>query len=147
VRDQARRNSADGPGRSRTPADETEIETDGGDILVRRVLCPEVLGYHVFGRGAVLGMTVGVKRQAPLKIDPATDELISQAAHFLGMTKKDFVAEAAKAYLEQRREEVRRGMIESMKLLDNSLTSTVATLTGLSPERIEELGGTGDWEG
>jgi uncharacterized protein (DUF1778 family) len=98
-------------------------------------------------RGVVIGMSVGVKRQAPLKIDPATDELISQAAHFLGMTKKDFVAEAAKAYLEQRREEVRRGMIESMKLLDGSLTSTVAMLTGLSPERIEELGGTGDWEG
>lgn len=94
-----------------------------------------------------MGMAVGVKRQAPLKIDPATDDLISQAAHFLGMTKKDFVAEAAKAYLEQRREEVRRGMIESMKLLDGSLTSTVAMLTGLSPERIEELGGTGDWGG
>jgi uncharacterized protein (DUF1778 family) len=39
-------------------------------------------------------MTAGVKQ---LKIDPATDELISRAAHFLGMTKKDFVAEAAKA--------------------------------------------------
>jgi uncharacterized protein (DUF1778 family) len=94
----------------------------------------------------VVRTTVGVKRQAPLKIDPATDELISRAAHFLGMTKKEFVAEAAKAYLEQRREEVRRGMIESMKLLDGSLTSTVAMLTGLSPERIEELGGTSRWE-
>jgi hypothetical protein len=38
-------------------------------------------------------------------------------------------------------------MIESMKLVDGSLTSAVAMLTGLSPERIEELGGTGDWEG
>ena len=62
------------------------------------------------------------------------------------MTKKDFVAEAARAYLEQRREEVRRGMVESVKLLDGSLTSSVSLLTGLSPERIEELGGTGDWE-
>ena len=62
-------------------------------------------------------MTVGVKRQAPLKLDPETDELISRAAHFLGMTKKEFVAEAAKAFLMQRREKVRRGMIESMKLL------------------------------
>jgi len=67
--------------------------------------------------------------------------------HLLGMTKEDFLAEVAKAYLEQRREEVCRGMIESMKFLDDSLTSTVAMLTGLSPERIEELGGTGDWEG
>lgn len=73
------------------------------------------------------------------------NEPISQAAHSLGMTKKDFVAEAAKANLERRREEVRRGMIESMKLLDGTLASTVAMLTGFLPERIEELGGTGDW--
>jgi hypothetical protein len=86
------------------------------------------------------------KRQAPLKVDPATDELISQAAHFLGMTKKDFDAEAVRAYLEQRREEIRRGMVESMRLLDGSLTSSVAMLTGLSPERIEQLGGVGDWD-
>lgn len=90
--------------------------------------------------------TVGTKRQAPLKIDPGTDELITQAAHFLGMTKKDFVAEAAKTYLEQRREEIRQGVIESMKVLDGSLTSSVAKLTGLSPERIDELGGVGDWD-
>jgi uncharacterized protein (DUF1778 family) len=91
-------------------------------------------------------MGVDSRRQAPLKIDPATDELITHAAHFLGMTKKDFVAEAARVYLEQRREEVRRGMVESMRLLDGSLTASVSMLTGLSPERIEELGGVGDWE-
>jgi Arc/MetJ family transcription regulator len=91
-------------------------------------------------------MTTTAKRQAPLKIDPATDELITQAAHFLGMTKKDFVTEAVKAYLEQRREQVRQGMIESMRVLDGSLTTSVAALTGLSPERIDQLGGTGDWE-
>lgn len=91
-------------------------------------------------------MAVESRRQAPLKIDPATDQLISHAAHFLGISKKDFVTEAVRAYLEQRREEIRRGMIESMRLLDGSLTSSVAMLTGLSPERIEELGGTGEWE-
>jgi hypothetical protein len=64
----------------------------------------------------------------------------------LGITKKDFVAEASRAYLELRREEIRRGMVESMKLLDGSLTSSVSMLTGLSPERVAELGGTGDWE-
>lgn len=90
--------------------------------------------------------TGSVKRQAPLKVDPATDELISQGAHFLGMTKKDFVAEATRVYLEQQREQIRAGMIESMKVLDGTLTATVAVLTGLSPERIAELGGTGDWD-
>ena len=88
----------------------------------------------------------GTKRQSPLKVDPATDELISQGAHFLGMTKKDLVDAAVRAYLEQEREQVRRGMIESMKILDGSLTTSVAMLTGLSPERINELGGVGDWE-
>jgi hypothetical protein len=86
------------------------------------------------------------KRQAPLKIDPATDELISQAAHFLGMTKKDLVSEAVRGYLEQRREEIRKGMIESMKVLDGSLSSSVAALTGLSREKIDQLGGVGEWE-
>jgi uncharacterized protein (DUF1778 family) len=88
--------------------------------------------------------TGATKRQSPLKVDPETDALISHAAHFLGMTKKDFVAEATRAYLEQRREEIRRGMVESMRLLDGSLTSSVSLLTGLSPEKIEELGGVGD---
>jgi hypothetical protein len=78
---------------------------------------------------------VGIKRHGSFSADPATDELISQ---------QDLSAEAAKAYLEQRCEEVRSGVIESMKFLDGSLTSAVAMLTGLSPERIEELGGTGD---
>jgi hypothetical protein len=91
----------------------------------------------------MLGRTSSSVASIPL---PATDELISHAAHFLGMTKKDFVAEAARAYLEQRREEIRRGMVESMKLLDGSLDSSVSLLTGLPTERIEELGGAGDWE-
>lgn len=86
------------------------------------------------------------RRQAPLKVDPATDELISQAAHFLDMSKKDFVAEAVRAYLDQRREEVRRGMVASLKVLDGSLSASVAALTGLPAERIEQLGSVGDWE-
>jgi hypothetical protein len=46
----------------------------------------------------------------------------------------------------QQREKIRAGMIESMKILDGSLTSSVAMLTGLSPERIAELGGVGEWD-
>ncbi|MCX4748857.1 hypothetical protein OG455_25640 [Kitasatospora sp. NBC_01287] len=80
---------------------------------------------------------------APLKVDAAVDELISDGAHFLGMTKKDLVAEAVRTYLELRREEVRASMMEKMRKLDGSLASSVSLLTGLSPERIEELGGTG----
>ncbi|MDT3441841.1 MULTISPECIES: hypothetical protein [unclassified Pseudofrankia] len=62
------------------------------------------------------------------------------------MSKKDFVAEATRAYLDLRREEVRSGMVESMRVLDGSLSASVAALTRMTPERIAELGGAGDWD-
>lgn len=81
---------------------------------------------------------------APLKVDAAIDELIADGAHFLGMTKKDLVAEAVRVYLEIRREEVRANMLEKMRKLDGGLESSISLLTGLSPERIKELGGVGE---
>jgi hypothetical protein len=81
---------------------------------------------------------------APLKVDAAVDELIADGAHFLGMTKKDLVAAAVRTYLEIRREEVRASMVEKMRKLDGSVDSSVSLLTGLSPERIRELGGVGE---
>lgn len=80
-------------------------------------------------------------RQAPLKVDPATDKLISQGAHFLGLTKKDLVAEAVRVYLEQRREDLRVGMVEALSVLDGSLKSDVMLLTGLTAEEIDAVGG------
>jgi len=80
-------------------------------------------------------------RQSPLKVDPETDKLISQGAHFLGLTKKDLVAEAVRLYLEQRREELRAGMVEAMQVLDGSLKSDVMLLTGLTAEEIDAVGG------
>lgn len=44
-----------------------------------------------------------------------------------------------------RRERVSRRRVP-MKVLDGSLTSSAAALTGLSPERIDQLGGAGDWD-
>jgi hypothetical protein len=84
------------------------------------------------------------KRQAPLKVDPATDELISQGAHFLGVTKKDLVAEAVRDYLAARREEIHRRMREAMRVLDGSTKARVALLTDISPAEIERLGGIGE---
>ncbi|MFJ6212137.1 hypothetical protein ACIQGZ_02175 [Streptomyces sp. NPDC092296] len=74
-------------------------------------------------------------------MDPETDRLISQGAHFLGVTKKDLVAEAVRMYLEQRREELKAGMVEAMRVLDGSLRSDVALLTGLTVEEIDAVGG------
>ncbi|GAA1611083.1 hypothetical protein ACFQY4_07575 [Catellatospora bangladeshensis] len=83
------------------------------------------------------------RRQAPLKVDPEIDELISQGAHFLGLTKKDLVAEAVKDYLAARREELHRRMTEAMRVLDGSTASRVAMLAGVSPDDVERLGGIG----
>ncbi|MDG4789734.1 hypothetical protein O7626_28055 [Micromonospora sp. WMMD1102] len=84
------------------------------------------------------------KRQAPLKVDPAVDELISQGAHFLGLTKKDLVAEAVKDYLAARRTEIQERMAEAMRLLDGSTTSRLSLLTGVPREDIDRLGGVGE---
>jgi len=83
------------------------------------------------------------KRQSPLKVDPAVDEMISQGAHFLGVTKKDLVAAAVTDYLAARREEIHRAMGEAMRVLDGTTTSRVALLTGVAPEDIDRLGGIG----
>ncbi|MFE9925842.1 hypothetical protein ACFYQA_31035 [Streptomyces sp. NPDC005774] len=80
-------------------------------------------------------------RQAPLKVDPATDKLISQGAHFLGLAKKGLVAEAVRVCLDQRREDLREGMVEALRVLDGSLKSDVMLLTGLTAEEIDAVGG------
>lgn len=81
------------------------------------------------------------RRQAPLKVDPAIDELISSGANFLGITKKDLVAEAVQFYLDARREEMRQRMGKLMRQLDGTRASRVALLAGLSREQLEAVGG------
>lgn len=81
------------------------------------------------------------KRQAPLKVDPETDELISQGAHFLGMTKKDLVAEAVRAYLAERREQIHNAMTDAMQVLDGTTKSRVGLIATVSSQDIDRLGG------
>jgi len=80
-------------------------------------------------------------RQSPLKVDPETDKLISQGAHFLGLTKKDLVADAVRVYLEQRCEDLRVGMAEALQVIDGSVKSDIMLLTGLTAEEIDAVGG------
>jgi hypothetical protein len=84
------------------------------------------------------------KRQSPLKVDPAVDELIAQGAHFLGLTKKDLVALAVMDYLAARRDEIHASMREAMRVLDGTTRARVGLLTNMSSEDIERLGGTGE---
>ncbi|MFD9428732.1 MULTISPECIES: hypothetical protein [unclassified Streptomyces] len=46
-----------------------------------------------------------------------------------------------RAYLDQRREDVREGMVEALSVLDGSLKSDVMLLTGLTSEEIDAVGG------
>lgn len=80
---------------------------------------------------------------SPLKIDDRTNELASHAAHFLGITKKQYVAEAVAFYTEHRRAEIEKGVKTALASLDGSRDADVRLLTGLTAERIEELGGIG----
>lgn len=87
--------------------------------------------------------SVPARRRVPLEVDPVTGELISRAARFLNMSRKDFVAEASRAYLEQRQEGIRLAMLERMQPPDGSLITAVSLVTGLSRKRIEALGRAG----
>jgi hypothetical protein len=78
---------------------------------------------------------------APLKVDADTDALITQGAHFLGITKKDLVADAIRAYLAVRRADIEWGVREALAQLDGSRQAEVALLSGLSSDAIDELGG------
>lgn len=78
---------------------------------------------------------------SPVKISPETDRLLTDASHFLGRSKKDIVDQAVRDYVETHRDEINSGVRESLTRLDGSLGSLVSELTGLSPERLAELGG------
>jgi len=79
--------------------------------------------------------------QSPVKVDPATDRLISDAAHFLGRTKKDVVSDAIREYVEAHRDELNEAIRESLSRLDGSTSSAVSLLTGMDAEELADLGG------
>ncbi|WP_067400765.1 hypothetical protein [Streptomyces thermovulgaris] len=67
-------------------------------------------------------------RQSPLKVDPEANQLISQGAHFLGLTKKDL-------------KNLGDGTVEALQGLDGSLHADVILLIGLTAEEIDAVGG------
>jgi hypothetical protein len=78
---------------------------------------------------------------APIKIDTQTDELLTQAAHFLRSSKKDIVDAAVREYIEKHREDIQKGVFDALRELDGSTTGAVSMLSGLSKAELAELGG------
>jgi predicted transcriptional regulator len=77
----------------------------------------------------------------PIKVSAETDQLIGHAAHFLHTSKKDVVDRAVRDYVEAHRAELNDGIRAAMSQLADTSTSAVSVMTGLSPERLDELGG------
>lgn len=78
---------------------------------------------------------------SPIKVDDQTDKLISDAAHFLGRSKKDIVDAAMREYIESHRDELNAAVRQSLARLDGSDLAAVALLSGLSDQRISDVGG------
>lgn len=78
---------------------------------------------------------------SPIKVDAATDQLISDAAHFLGRTKKDIVDVAVRDYVDSHRDEINAAIAASLQRLDGSHAALISEITGLSRSELDELGG------
>jgi hypothetical protein len=81
---------------------------------------------------------------APIKIDTATDELVSHAAHFLSRTKKDIVGAAVREYIEAHRDEINEGVRKALTKLDGSRATAISLVTGYDKAELDELGGLPD---
>lgn len=77
----------------------------------------------------------------PVKVSAETDQLLTEASHYLARSKKDIVDAAVRDYVEANRDQINAGVRVSLARLDGSLASVVSELTGLSRAELDELGG------
>jgi hypothetical protein len=80
-------------------------------------------------------------QSSPVKVDQETHALIAHAATALRISQKELLAAAVREYLSAHREQIRASLRRTMEVLDGTDASRVAALTGLSRERLDELGG------
>jgi predicted transcriptional regulator len=78
---------------------------------------------------------------APIKVDAATDELVSHAAHFMSRSKKDIVNAAVREYIDAHRDEINAGVKTALGMLNGTDVTAVSMMTGLSADELDELGG------
>lgn len=78
---------------------------------------------------------------SPVKVSAETDQLLTEASHFLARSKKDIVDAAVRDYVDAKRDEINAGIRESLSRLDGSRAAVISEISGLSREQLEELGG------
>ena len=78
---------------------------------------------------------------APIKVDVATDELVSHAAHFLSRSKKDIVDAAVREYIDAHRDEINAGITTALGQLNGSDTAAISLMTGFDADELDDLGG------
>jgi hypothetical protein len=81
---------------------------------------------------------------APIKVDVATDELVTHAAHFMGRSKKDVVDAAVREYVDAHREEINAAIKTALGRLNGSDTAAITAMTGLTSAELDDLGGLPD---
>lgn len=87
-------------------------------------------------------MPAAMVKSAPnVKVTEETNQMISNAAHHLGKTRKDVVEEAMRDYVQARLPEIHESIQSFLKQLDGSHAAAVSVLTGYSQHELEELGG------
>lgn len=77
---------------------------------------------------------------APIKVDVATNELVSHAAHFMSRSKKDIVDAAVREYIDAHRDDINAGINAALGQL-NGTDAAVSLMTGLSADELDDLGG------
>lgn len=78
---------------------------------------------------------------APIKVSEATDKLISHAAHFMDTSKKDVVDAAIREYIDNHRDEINASVRAALSELSGGSQSSVALLSGLSDDELDDVGG------
>ena len=81
---------------------------------------------------------------SPIRVDQDTDDRITHAARLMGVSKKKLVAEAVRAYVEQKAPELNEGMRHVAELLAPSSIvvspSTLSRVAGLIEDAPKPTG-------
>lgn len=77
----------------------------------------------------------------PVKVSAETDQLLTEASHFLARSKKDIVDAAVRDYVDANRDSINAGIRASLSRLDGSRAAIISEITGMTRQELDDLGG------